>query len=111
MNTEKIFALILITTSLLAIGNAFVTYKYSTYFESTTRVDLDQVIANVDQLEKSQLVNLTRRLTTISNSDFTVLNNLSDQFRKVIIFLIINLLLGLAFIIFLLLKLPQKTDT
>lgn len=97
---EKIIGIIILTLSILAIGNAAITYKKSTYFETDSRVDLQEIVSNVEDLEKPRLVELTRRLAAISDSDYQVLNILSDQFRQAIIFLIVCLLLGLFFILY-----------
>lgn len=90
--------------SMLAIGNAAITYKKSTYFETTTRVDLQEIIAHADELEKSRLVELTQRLAAISDSDYQVLNILSNEFRRAIVFLIVCLVMGVCFIVFLMLR-------
>lgn len=101
---DNFIGLLILTLSMLSIGNAAITYKKSTYFETTTRVDLQEIVSNVEDLEKPRLVELSRRLASISDSDYQVLNILSDQFRQAIVFLIGCLLLGLFFILYLILK-------
>ena len=101
---DKFIAILILTLSILAIGNAAVTYKKSTYFDMTSRVDLQEIVSNVEELENARLVELSRRLAAISDSDYQVLNILSDQFRQAIIFLIACLLLGLVFILYLMIK-------
>jgi hypothetical protein len=101
---DKLITIIILALSILAIGNAAITYKKSTYFDTTNRVDLQEIVSNVEELEKSRLVELTRRLAAISDSDYQVLNILSDQFMQAIVFLGICLLLALSFILFLMLK-------
>ncbi len=104
----KYFGLAILMLSLLAIGHAAMVYKRSTYFETTSRVNLNEVIANIEQMEQQRLVELTRRVAKMSNSDYQVLNILSEEFRAAIVYLVICLLSALALIVLQLFKLWRR---
>ena len=101
---EKLIGLLILTLSLLATGNATLIYKRSFYLESPGRVNLEAIVDNVDQLDKERLISLSRRLASISDSDFQILLIMSEQFRKTILNLMICLISGLLFILYLQLK-------
>lgn len=97
---ETIILLILLTITVLSIGNAVFVYKRSYYLESTDRVDLQRLVDNIEQLERQKLVTLSQRLATISQSDFGILLLLNQEFRRALILLIVSMLLNLAYLFY-----------
>jgi hypothetical protein len=101
---QKIIALLIVMLSLFAIGNASMIYKRSYYLESTDRVDLQRLTDRVEQLDHARLLELTRRLVTISRSDAGILFIMNEQFRQALLYLIFCLLAGLGMIVYHLLR-------
>ena len=101
---DKMIGLFILILSILAIGNAAITYKKSTYFKADARVNLQAIVSDIDQLEKTRLVQLSKQLASISEADNQVLIILRDQFKQAIFFLIICLLMSLLFSLYLILK-------
>ena len=102
---DRFIALLIVTFSLLAMGNAALIYKRSFYLEAPVRVNLEVVLEQVDQMENSRLVSLSKRLAAISDSDFQILLIMNEQFRKAIAYLMASLIIGLIFMVYLMLKL------
>ena len=98
---EKSIVLVLLATALLALGNAGIVYKRSYYLESEDRVNLVRLIDNIDQLGRDQLLGLSKRLATISNSDFGILLMLNREFRRAVLWLALSLLSLLLYVFFL----------
>ncbi len=94
---EKAIVLVLLAASLLALGNAAIVYKRSFYLESEDRVILERLIDNIEQLDRDRLLGLSKRLVTISKSDFGILLLLNREFRRAILWLG---LLSLLFYVF-----------
>lgn len=99
----RFIALFIALASLLAIANAALVYKRSTYFENPGRVNLEVILENAGNLEKDRLLELNNRLARMSDADFGTLNLISAEFRRAIIYLIISLTVSLIFISYLLL--------
>ena len=98
---EKAIVLILLAVSLLALANAAIVYKRSYYLESEDRVNLERLIDNIEQLDRDRLLSLSKRLVTISNSDFGILLLLNREFRRVILWLGLSLVSLLLYVFFL----------
>lgn len=98
---EKTIVLIILTASLLAIGNAALVYKRSYYLEAKDRVNLERLIDNIEQLNRDRLLGLSKRLVTISKSDFGILLLLNWEFRRAILWLGLSLLSLLLYVLFL----------
>ncbi len=88
---EKTIVLVLLATSLLALGNAAIVYKRSYYLESEDRVNLERLIDHIEQLERERLLELSKRLVTISKSDFGILLLLNREFRRAVVWLGLSL--------------------
>lgn len=101
---EKFIVLVLLAASLLALGNAGIVYKRSYYLESEDRVNLDRLIDNIEQLDNDRLLSLTRRLVTISKSDFGILLLLNREFRHSITWLGISLVSLLLYVLYMQVK-------
>ena len=84
---EKTVVSILVALSLLAMFNAFNTYKRSYYFERDDRVNVAGLVENIEQLERDRLVRLSKQLAPISRSDYGVLRLLNREFRRAILWL------------------------
>ena len=108
---DRFIALLIVTFSLLAMGNAALIYKRSFYLEAPVRVNLEVVLEQVDQMENSRLVSLSKRLAAISDSDFQILLIMNEQFRKAIAYLMASLIIGLIFMVYLMLKLYLKQQS
>jgi hypothetical protein len=98
---EKSMVLILVAVSLMALGNAAIVYKRSYYLESEDRVNLERLIDNIDQLEHDRLLGLSKRLVTISNSDFGILRLLNREFRRAVLWLGLSCMLLLLYVSYL----------
>lgn len=98
---EKAIVLIVLAVSLLALSNAAIVYKRSFYLESEDRVNLERLIDNIEQLERDRLLGLSKRLVTISKSDFGILLLLNREFRRAILWLGVSLLLLILYVLFL----------
>lgn len=98
---EKAIVLVLLAVSLLALGNAAIVYKRSYYLESEDRVNLDRLIDNIEQLDRDRLLSLSKRLATISKSDFGILLLLNREFRRVVLWLGLSLVSLLLYVLFL----------
>ena len=98
---EKAIVLVLLAVSLLTLGNAAIVYKRSYYLESEDRVNLERLIDNIEQLDRDRLLSLSKRLVTISNSDFGILLLLNREFRGVILWLGLSLVSLLLYVFFL----------
>ncbi|MDH3760176.1 MAG: hypothetical protein OEU50_04285 [Gammaproteobacteria bacterium] len=98
---EKAIVLVLLAVSLLALGNATIVYKRSYYLESEDRVNLDRLIDNIEQLDRERLLGLSKRLATISKSDFGILLLLNREFRRVVLWLGLSLVSLLLYVLFL----------
>ena len=98
---EKAIVLVLLAVSLLALGNAAIVYKRSYYLESEDRVILERLIDNIEQLERDRLLSLSKRLVTISKSDFGILRLLNREFRRVVLWLGLSLVSLLLYVLFL----------
>ncbi len=98
---EKAIVLVLLAASLLALGNAAIVYKRSFYLESEDRVILERLIDNIEQLDRDRLLGLSKRLVTISKSDFGILLLLNREFRRAILWLGLSLLSLLFYVFFL----------
>lgn len=98
---EKAIVLVLLAASLLALGNAAIVYKRSFYLESEDRVILERLIDNIEQLDRDSLLGLSKRLVTISKSDFGILLLLNREFRRAILWLGLSLLSLLLYVLFL----------
>jgi uncharacterized protein (DUF1499 family) len=101
---EKAIVLVLLAVSLLALGNAAIVYKRSYYLESEDRVNLDRLIDNIEQLDNDRLLSLTRRLVTITKSDFGILLLLNREFRHSITWLGISLVSLLLYVLYMQVK-------
>jgi len=98
---EKAIVLVLLAVSLLALGNAAIIYKRSYYLESEDRVNLERFIENIEQLDRDRLLSLSKRLVTISKSDFGILRLLNWEFRRVVLWLGLSLVSLLLYVLFL----------
>ena len=98
---EKTILLLLLAVSLLALGNASIVYKRSYYLESEDRVNLERIIDNIEQLDRDRLLSLSKRLVTISKSDFGILLLLNREFRRVVLWLGLSLVSLLFYVLFL----------
>ena len=98
---EKAIVLVLLAVSLLALGNAAIVYKRSYYLESEDRVNLERLIDNIEQLDRDRLLSLSKRLVTISKSDFGILLLLNREFRRVVLGLGLSLVSLLLYVLFL----------
>ena len=98
---EKAIVLVLLAVSLVALGNAALVYKRSYYLESKDRVNLERLIDNIEQLNRERLLDLSKRLVTISNSDFGILRLLNREFRRAVLWLGISLSSLLFYVTFL----------
>ena len=98
---EKAIVLVLLAVSLLALGNAAIVYKRSYYLESEDRVNLERLIDNIEQLDRDRLLSLSKRLVTISKSDFGILRLLNREFRRVVLWLGLSLVSLLLYVLFL----------
>ena len=98
---EKAIVLVLLAVSLLALGNAAIVYKRSYYLESDNRVNLERLIDNIEQLDRDRLLSLSKRLVTISKSDFGILLLLNREFRRVVLWLGLSLVSLLLYVLFL----------
>lgn len=98
----RILAIFIILFSILAVVNAALVYKRSTYFETNDRVNLQGVIEHVETLEQQRLVELSRQLALMSDADFETLNLLSEEFRRAIIYLVFCLVSAIAYLVFVL---------
>lgn len=98
---EKAIVLVLLAVSLLALGNAAIVYKRSYYLESEDRVNLERLIDNIEQLDRDRLLSLSKRLATISKSDFGILLLLNREFRRVVLWLGLSLVSLLLYVLFL----------
>jgi hypothetical protein len=98
---EKAIVLVLLAVSLLALGNAAIVYKRSYYLESEDRVNLERLIDNIEQLDRDRLLSLSKRLVTISKSDFGILLLLNREFRRVVLWLGLSLVSLLFYVLFL----------
>ena len=98
---EKAIVLVLLAASLLALGNAALVYKRSYYLESEDRVNLERLIDNIEQLDRDRLLSLSKRLVTISKSDFGILRLLNREFRRVVLWLGLSLVSLLLYVLFL----------
>ena len=98
---EKAIVLVLLAVSLVALGNAALVYKRSYYLESKDRVNLERLIDNIEQLEHDRLLGLSKRLVTISKSDFGILLLLNQEFRRAVLWLGLCLSSLLLYLLFL----------
>ena len=98
---EKAIVLVILAASLLALGNAAIVYKRSYYLESKDRVNLERLIDNIEQLNRDRLLGLSKRLVTISKSDFGILLLLNREFRGAVLWLGLSLLSLLLYVLFL----------
>ena len=98
---EKAIVLVILAASLLALGNASIVYKRSYYLESKDRVNLERLIDNIEQLDRDRLLGLSKRLVTISKSDFGILLLLNREFRRAVLWLGLSLLSLLLYVLFL----------
>ena len=98
---EKAIVLVLLAVSLLALGNTAIVYKRSYYLESEDRVNLERLIDNIEQLDRDRLLSLSKRLVTISKSDFGILLLLNREFRRVVLWLGLSLVSLLLYVLFL----------
>ena len=98
---EKSIVLVLLAVSLLALGNAAMVYKRSYYLESEDRVNLERLIDNIEQLDRDRLLSLSKRLVTISKSDFGILLLLNREFRRTVLWLGLSLVSLLLYVLFL----------
>ena len=98
---EKAIVLVLLAVSLLTLGNAAIVYKRSYYLESEDRVNLERLVDNIEQLDRDRLLSLSKRLATISRSDFGILRLLNREFRRVVLWLGISLVSLLLYVLFL----------
>jgi len=98
---EKSIVLVLLAVSLLALGNAAIVYKRSYYLESEDRVNLERLIDNIEQLDRDRLLSLSKRLVTISKSDFGILLLLNREFRSVVLWIGLSLVSLLLYVLFL----------
>ncbi len=103
---DKWISLLLVLVSLMALLHASLIYQRSYYLESKDRIDLERLIDNIDELEASKLRDLSRRLVTISRSDFGILLILNKEFRNSLLFLGVSLLACMLMLGWILLK-PQ----
>ncbi len=98
---EKVIVPVLLAVSLLALGNAAIVYKRSYYLESEDRVNLERLIDNIEQLDRDRLLSLSKRLVTISKSDFGILLLLNREFRHTVLWLGLSLVSLLFYVLFL----------
>jgi hypothetical protein len=98
---EKAIVLVILAASLLALGNAAIVYKRSYYLESKDRVNLERLIDNIEQLNRDRLLGLSKRLVTISKSDFGILLLLNREFRRAVLWLGLSLFSLLLYVLFL----------
>lgn len=92
----KFLSLLLVLVSVLVLLHAATIYKRSYFLESTDRVDLQRLIDNIGDLERPALVDLSRRLVTISRSDHGILLILNQEFRGAILYLSLCLIVSLS---------------
>lgn len=97
---ERAVLLFILAVSLLAIGNATIVYQRSHYLESKDRVNLERLIDNIEQLDRGRLLELSKRLVTISKSDFGILLLLNREFRRALLWLGLSLMSLLSYVIF-----------
>ena len=97
---EKAIVLLILAASLLALGNAAIVYQRSYYLESKDRVNLERLIDNIEQLSHDRLLGLSKRLVTISKSDFGILLLLNREFRRAVLWLGLSLSSLLVYILF-----------
>lgn len=97
---EKVIVPLLLAVSLLALGNAAIVYKRSYYLESEDRVNLERLIDEIEQLDRDRLLSLSKRLVTISKSDFGILLLLNREFRRAILWLGLSLVSLLSYVLF-----------
>lgn len=98
---EKTIVAVLLAVSLLTLTNATLIYTRSYYLESESRVDLERLIDNIEQLERDRLLSLSKHLVTISKSDFGILLLLNREFRRAVLGLGFSLVSLLLYVIFL----------
>ena len=98
---EKAIVSVLVAASLLALVNAAMVYNRSYYLESEDRVNLERLIDNIEQLDRDRLLSLTKRLVTISKSDFGILRLLNWEFRRAVLWLGLSLMSLLSYVLFL----------
>ena len=98
---EKAIVMVILVVSLLALGNAAIVYKRSYYLESKDRVNLERLTDNIEQLNRDRLLSLSKRLVTISKSDFGILLLLNREFRGAVLWLGLSLLSLLVYVLFL----------
>ena len=98
---EKAIVLVILAESLLAPGNTAIVYQRSYYLESKDRINLERLIDNIEQLNHDRLLDLTKRLVTISKSDFGILLLLNRGFRRALLWLGLSLLSLLLYGLFL----------
>lgn len=103
----RLLGLVIVLSSLLAIGNAVNIYQRSTYFHSESRVNLDLLVQDLDRVEESRLRELARRLALMSQSDHGILKIITQEFRQAMLFLFVCLGLALVFLLYLLLRLAR----
>ena len=89
---KPILALVIGMLSLLSLANAWITYKKSTYLEPTVRINTLEIVGNIENMERQRLEQISRRLASISESDFESLNYLTGQFRIALALLVTALL-------------------
>lgn len=98
---EKAIVLVILAASLLAMANAAIVYKRSYYLEPKDRVNLERLIDNIEQLNRDRLLDLSKRLVTISKSDFGILLLLNGEFRRAVLWLGLSLLSLLLYVLLL----------
>ena len=89
---KPLLALVIGMLSLLSLANAWITYKKSTYLEPTVRINTLEIVGNIENMERQRLEQISRRLASISESDFESLNYLTGQFRIALALLVTALL-------------------
>jgi len=95
----RILGFIVLMLAMITMLNAAITYKKSTYLETSNRINLQQISTNTQYMDKTRLIELVDRLVTISNSDFGVLNILTREFQRAIIYLMISMGLAMIYIL------------
>ena len=98
---EKTIVFVLVAVSLLALFNAFNTYKRSSYFERDDRVNVAELVENIEQLERERLIRLSKQLAIISRADYGVLRLLNREFRKAILLLGLSLGSVIGYLVYL----------
>lgn len=101
---EKTIVWVLLVASFLALGNAAIVYKRSYYLESEDRVNLERLIDNIEQLDRDRLLGLSKRLATMSKSDFGILLLLNREFRRAVLWLGLSLCSLLLYLLLLQLR-------